>query len=96
MGMAGLIFEPYPPNFKNQYNFWRCSNDAKKKSDFSTGFRFLKVSVECSCHIYSLSFINFRLFSRAYSQGFIYFYSFNFFVTEEILYCITAVSDQGS
>ena len=27
MGVAGLIFEPYPPNFENQYNFWRCSND---------------------------------------------------------------------
>ena len=29
MGVAGLIFEPQPPNFENQYNFWRCSNDAK-------------------------------------------------------------------
>ena len=29
MGVAGLIFEPHPPNFENQYNFWRCSNDAK-------------------------------------------------------------------
>ena len=22
MGMAGLIFEPHPPNFENQYNFF--------------------------------------------------------------------------
>ena len=24
MGVAGLIFEPRPPNFENQYNFCRC------------------------------------------------------------------------
>ena len=29
MGVVGLIFEPHPPNFENQYNFLRCSNDAK-------------------------------------------------------------------
>ena len=29
MGVAGLIFEPHPPNFQNQYNFWRFSNDVK-------------------------------------------------------------------
>ena len=27
MGVAGLIFEPHPPYFANQYNFWRCAND---------------------------------------------------------------------
>ena len=27
--MAGLIFEPHPPNFGNQYNFWRCSNEVQ-------------------------------------------------------------------
>ena len=27
MGVAGLIFEPHPPNFQNQYNFFRCTND---------------------------------------------------------------------
>jgi hypothetical protein len=27
--MAGLIFEPHPPNFENLYNFLRCSNDVK-------------------------------------------------------------------
>ena len=29
MGVAGLMFEPHPPNFENLYNLWRCSNDAK-------------------------------------------------------------------
>ena len=29
MGMAGLIFEPRPPNFENQYNFWRCLSGIK-------------------------------------------------------------------
>ena len=24
MGVVGLIFEPDPPNFENQYNFCRC------------------------------------------------------------------------
>jgi hypothetical protein len=27
MGLAGLIFEPGPPNFEDQYNFLRCSSD---------------------------------------------------------------------
>ena len=26
MGVAGLIFEPQPPYFANQCNFWRCTN----------------------------------------------------------------------
>ena len=26
-GMAGSIFEPHPPNFQNQDNFWKWSND---------------------------------------------------------------------
>ena len=29
MDIAGLNFEPCPLNFENQYNFRRCSNDAK-------------------------------------------------------------------
>ena len=29
IGVAGLIFDPHPLNFENQYNFLRCSNDAK-------------------------------------------------------------------
>ena len=27
MGVAGLIFKPHPPDFQNQDNFWRWSND---------------------------------------------------------------------
>ena len=27
MGVAGLIFEANPPNFQNQYNFFKCTND---------------------------------------------------------------------
>ena len=26
-GMTGLILKPHPPNFQNQDNFWRWSND---------------------------------------------------------------------
>ena len=26
MGVAGVSFEPHPPNFENLYNFQRCSN----------------------------------------------------------------------
>ena len=29
MGVASLIFEPHPPNFENQYNFWRYLSDTK-------------------------------------------------------------------
>ena len=29
MGVAGLIFEPHPPDFKNPYNFWKCSNEVE-------------------------------------------------------------------
>ena len=29
MGVAGIIFEPHPPNFENLYNFWRCLNGIK-------------------------------------------------------------------
>ena len=42
MGMAGLIFEPHPPNFENQYNFWRCSNDAKMIFLFLYWFQIFK------------------------------------------------------
>ena len=43
MGVAGLIFEPHPPNFENLYNFYRCSSDVKTFFDISTGFRFSKL-----------------------------------------------------
>ena len=45
MGVAGLIFEPHPPNFENLYIFERGSNDVKGFFDISTGFRFSKNSV---------------------------------------------------
>ena len=38
MDVVGLIFGPNPPNFENQYNLWRCSNDAKQFF-FSTGVK---------------------------------------------------------
>ena len=50
MGVAGLIFEPRPPNFENQYNFWRCLNGIKTFFDISISFRFSKISVECTLH----------------------------------------------
>ena len=43
--VAGLIFQYHPPNFENQYNFWRFSIDAKTIF-FSTGFRVSKICVE--------------------------------------------------
>ena len=45
MGVAGLIFEPHPPNFQNQYNFEDAQMMFKYVFDFSTGFRFSKISV---------------------------------------------------
>ena len=42
MGVAGLIFEPHPPNFENQYNFWKCSNDAKMIFWFLYWFQIFK------------------------------------------------------
>ena len=28
-GVAGLVFEPQPPNFAKMHNFERCKNDTK-------------------------------------------------------------------
>ena len=53
IGMADLFFERHPPNFENQYNFWRCSTDDKMNFGFFIGFRFSKISLECSVHICS-------------------------------------------
>ena len=33
MGVAGVIFEPRPPNFENQHNFWRCLSGIKILED---------------------------------------------------------------
>jgi len=38
MGVAGLMFEPHPPNFEKLYNFL-----LKQFFDISTGFRFSKL-----------------------------------------------------
>ena len=46
MGVTGLIFEPHPPKFENLQNFLRCSHDVQMIFDFTTGFRFSKISVE--------------------------------------------------
>ena len=54
MGVADLIFEPHPPNFGNQYNFWRCSNDVKMIFLISLLFSdFQRLVCECSVHICS-------------------------------------------
>ena len=50
MGVAGLIFEPHPPNSENQYNFWRFSIDAKMIFWFLYRFQII---VECSVQICS-------------------------------------------
>ena len=55
MGMAGLTFDPHPPNFENKYNFWRFSNDAKMIFWFLYWFQIFKnqygsiLSIICSC-----------------------------------------------
>ena len=53
MGMAGLIFEPHPPNLKINTSFEDVQMMLKLFFDFSIGFRFSKISVECSVHICS-------------------------------------------
>ena len=58
MGEAALIFEPCPPNFENQYNFWRCLNGTKIIFDIFTSFIFSEISVECPVHSWSLSLPN--------------------------------------
>ena len=42
MGMAGLMFEPHPPNFENLYNFSRCSNEFKPFFLYIHWFQILK------------------------------------------------------
>ena len=48
MGTTGFIFQLNPPNFANQYNFSRWSNDVAIFFFFFAGFRFANISVECS------------------------------------------------
>ena len=65
MGKAGLILEPCPPNFENQYNFWRCVNDIEiifwylLVSDFQRSvWSVQSISVTCPCSIiqYSITY----------------------------------------
>ena len=53
MGMAGLIFELRTPNLKINTTFTKVQMMLKKLFDFSNGFRFSKISVECSIHLCS-------------------------------------------
>ena len=43
VGLAGSIFEPHPPNFGNQYNFRRCSNNDEMNFWFLNWFQIFKV-----------------------------------------------------
>ena len=58
MGVTDLIFEPRPPNFENQYTFWRCLN-IKMIFWFHNWFQIFKdqCSGECSVHICLLSLL---------------------------------------
>ena len=51
MGVAGINFEPHPPNSQNLYNFLSCSSDVKTFFDISTGFRYKKNREEFSVHV---------------------------------------------
>ena len=42
MGVAGLMFEPHPPNFENLYNFKDVQMMLKHFFDTSTGFGYIK------------------------------------------------------
>ena len=61
MGVAGVIFEPHPPNFENLYTFKDVQMMLKRFFDVSTDFRFSKISVECSVHICSCPCTNVQL-----------------------------------
>jgi hypothetical protein len=50
MGVEGIIFEPHPPNFEIYTTFKDVQMILKSFFDISTGFRFWKISVECSVH----------------------------------------------
>ena len=51
MGVAGLMFEPHPPNFEKLYNFIDVQMILKHFSDISTGFRYKKNGKEFSVHL---------------------------------------------
>ena len=51
MGVAGLMFEPHPPNFEKLYNFKNVQMVLKHFFDISTGFRYKKIGKEFSVHL---------------------------------------------
>ena len=57
MGVAGLIFEPRPPNFENQYSFWRCLSGIKIKIIQSQKYSRLR----CLLHVRGLAICFFYL-----------------------------------
>ena len=64
MGVAGLIFEPHPPNFENLYKYIQdVQMMLKHFFDISTGFRYKKNGKEFSVHVQRRPWINI-LFSK--------------------------------
>ena len=51
MGVAGVIFEPCPPNSQNLHNFKDVQVMLKHFFDISTGFRNTKNGNEFSVHL---------------------------------------------
>ena len=72
MGMAGLIFEPHPPNFEISTTFEDVQLMLKLFFDFSTGFRFSQISVECSVHICSCPWMILHIFCEQTENTFFY------------------------
>ena len=58
MGVAGIIFEPHPPNFEIYTTFKDVQMMLKIFFLIFTGFRFSKISVECSVHLCSCPCVN--------------------------------------
>ena len=48
MGMAGLVFEPPPPNFEKMHNFPRYTNDIIMNYGYFHWFKSLKKSLGVS------------------------------------------------
>ena len=48
MGVAGLVFEPPPPNFEKMHNFPRYTNDIIMKYGYFHWFKSLKKSLGVS------------------------------------------------
>ena len=48
MGVAGLVFEPRPPNFEKMHNFPKCTNDITMNYGYFHWFKSLKKSLGVS------------------------------------------------